>query len=221
MVIKELSGKRASIGGQGFSLVELLVVVAILGILSIAVGVNINSAKTKLKTFVFNTKTRFNQARFEAIKRSRDVYLEFHLNMDDVGYSKTAPPDNGYTIWVDEDGCGEYDVAFGDSIIAEVDFDLLSGGGAGPKIYCSTCASDGPGNDGPGASKTIGDGVSAGGERFKFSPNGDSGNGGTAYFYFPQGNKVLSGPFAVIVNTVGRIRIDEWKSVGYGWEVDT
>jgi prepilin-type N-terminal cleavage/methylation domain-containing protein len=254
MVIKELSGKRANIGGQGFSLVELLVVVAILGILSIAVGMNINSAKTKLKTFVFNTKTRFNQARFEAIKRSRNVYLDFDFDGD-------GNIDNGYTIWMNDDNknttydddwsaadpyvdanannqcdpgegdCnsnGKCDPGEGDCLIDTVDFALLSGGRLGPEIYNQrgVYPFGGPKDPTGGPDdKTIDDGVTivGGGTRFKFKPNGDSSNG-SVYFYFPEGpvneKEVNSGPYAIIVNTVGRIRIDEWKSAGYGWEGD-
>ena len=81
---------------RGFTLIELLVVVAILGILATSVGVHINSSKTKLKTFVFNTKTRFNQARFEAVKRGRSVYLDFDIDNNGLIDS------DGYTIWVDD-----------------------------------------------------------------------------------------------------------------------
>jgi hypothetical protein len=67
--------------------------------------------------------------------------------------------------------------------------------------------------------------VSAGNShnRFKFQPNGDS-FAGAAYFYFPQDDggtkEVKSGPWAIIVNSVGRIRVDEWQSAGMGWKVN-
>lgn len=221
MKMKKLSGKTATVDARGFSLIELLIVVAILGILSIAVGVHINTAKTKLKGFVFNTKTRFYQAKFEAVKRSRNVYVDFDFNAP-------AGLDNGFTIWMDENGDGSYVVADGDEIIgAPVVFEnLATVGRHGPEIYCNACGiSGGPGNDGPGL-KTVGDGVTAGApkNRFRFEPDGDSSDG-LAYFYFPQGTAaakaVKAGPWAIIVNTVGRVTIDEWKATaGIGWVVD-
>jgi prepilin-type N-terminal cleavage/methylation domain-containing protein len=211
MKIAEFPGKRVRGGSAGFSLIELMIVVAILGILAVAVGVHINSTNTRLKTFVFNTKALFNQARFEAIKRSRNVYLDFDFNAP-------AGLDSGFTIWVDENGNEDFDAA-GDVIVETVTF-----AANGPEIYCATCAfpTGGPQDPagGPDAS-TIGAGVSAGAERFQFKPGGDVGSGGTAYFYFPAGasgaESVASGPWAIIVNSVGRIKVDEWRS-GSGWQ---
>jgi prepilin-type N-terminal cleavage/methylation domain-containing protein len=211
MKIAKFPGTRFRVGSAGFSLIELMIVVGILGILAVAVGTNINSADTRLKTFVFNTKARFNQARFEAIKRGRDVYLDFDFNTTPAGL------DNGYTIWVDEDGSADFTT--GDPIIDTVVFP-----GNGPEIYWGdACASGGPDDDGPGL-KTIGNGVTAGApkDRFRFEPSGDSGDG-EAYFYFPAGSAgaktVASGPWAIIVNNVGRIKVDEWRSTN-GWQVN-
>ncbi len=217
MVIKEFPGKKPNVGNQGFSLVELMVVVFILGILSVTVGVQINSAKTKLKTFVFNTKTRFYQAKFEAIKTGRDVYLDFDFNNDG-----SVSNDHGFTIWMDENGDGNYVTGDGDVIVGTpVTFDnQATRGRHGPEIYRGdgVYPYGGPKdpNGGPNGLE-ITDGVTGPGDRFLFKANGDS-SAGTVYFYFPQGpiaaKEVRSGPFAIIVNAVGRVRVVEWTQ---GW----
>ena len=187
---------------KGFSLIELLVVVSILGILSISVGAYFNTSKYKLKTFVFNVKVRFNQARFEAVKRSRDVFIDFDLNKD-------GAIDDRFTIWVDENRNKTYDPSdevIGQVLLLESKGQSVYVGGSGPRFI--DIGSEG---------HLIADGVTvldwSGNDtnRFRFDGGGDS-FGGAVYFYNENG----TGPWEVSVNTVGRIKVKEWR-VNSGW----
>lgn len=182
----------------GYSLVELLIVVAIMGILAAYVVFNLSTGATKLKTFVFDTKAYFHKAKFEAIKRGRNVYIDFDFD-DDLNI------DNGYTLWVDEDNDNAYSPGT-DTVIETIVFD-------GPAIYANN-PPIGSEPAGPGGSN-IGTGVSHAGMKIIMRPNGRSENG-TVYFYLPVAP--TAGPWAIITSTVGRIRVDEWRSSG--WATD-
>ncbi|MCK5231116.1 MAG: type II secretion system protein, partial [Desulfobulbaceae bacterium] len=216
------------------SLIELLIVVAILGVLAISVGVNLSSRKAKMKSFVFNARAKFQQARMEAIKRGRDVYIDFDFNdgdpATDVGVGDDVV-DNGFTIWVDEDNDGNYADATDTLInsftsgnnVYTVEFEnISSAGNDGIEIF-TTAVSDGPGAGGGPNGASIDPGVTAAAQRFKMNPDGTSVSG-RVYFYWARtdgaSKYVNSGPYALTVNTVGRIKISSWKKNDAQWFPD-
>ena len=196
------------VDSRGFSLIELLVVIAILGILAAAVGVYINTSDAKLRSFAFNMGSRFKQAKFEAIKNGLNAYLDFNVYASS-GYTSGK----GFTIWVDKDKSNSYDepderigneVVFPEGIeIYDPEGDTITGGppdgGGGPE-----------GDD-------IGNGINDADNdlMIKFSPGGAS-ESARVYVYAAKinagGKKDMAGPWAIDVNSVGRIRLAEWKN---------
>jgi prepilin-type N-terminal cleavage/methylation domain-containing protein len=201
---------RGALGHRGFTLIELMIVLLILGILGMTVGVYINTADAKLRSYAFNLGSRFKQAKFESVKDGFNAYMDF--DFDGNGDPKTPHP--GFTIWVDKNGNAKThpdyepgtdykvgsDVAFPEGVeIYDADDGTITGGPHDP--------AGGP----EGA--TIGDGISD--LKIKFTPGGIA-DDATAYIYAPRvkggGKEVAAGPWAIEVNAVGRIRMAEWKN---------
>jgi hypothetical protein len=136
----------------------------------------------------------------------------------DFDFDNNDVPGNAFTIWVDRNGDAAYDTDDDDYKIGD-DVAFIPG----VEIYNPSTASGGPPDEGgaPSASATpdIGDGVSD--LKIRFTPGGAADNA-SVYFYAPRvvagGKEVAAGPWAIVVNTVGRIRLAEWRNGE--WKVD-
>lgn len=206
MTINHNNRKQGRFGSRGFSLVELLVVIAILGILAASVGVYLNNDDARVRSFAFNLGSHFKQARFEAMKRSRNVYMDFDFDGNTVI--------NTYTIWADTNGNGVYNAGVDALISDRVPFEQ------GVEVYDAGDATifGGPKDPNGGSNDLdITDGLKTGtsSTALRFSPSGEV-EAGSIYLYFPRavagGKQVVAGPLAVVVNSVGRVVIDEWRT---------
>ncbi len=174
---------------NGFSLVELMIVVVIIGIMASQAIYAFTSPVRKIKSASFSLRNDINLARGEAVNRGMRVGIDF-----------TAPA-NGYTLWVDADNGGDRDA--GEEILKEVELDDVEYYGLGI-----------PNPQGPGPA--VSDGVTFTDDRFVMLPNGSSDKGGTVYLYVPHsadGGAVLkNAPFRIVLNNiVGRVHLYRWR----------
>ena len=200
---------------QGFTLLELMIVLAIIGILATQVVSGWNSPVSKLKTAAFNMRGDFNFARAESVKRNEDVRIDFIFNSEDL--DGDGDRDNGYRVWVDSDSDGVVDG--GETVLKKVPFrDEV-------QFYDrSVPEPDGPMKKTDNATAlVVGDGVSFAPNWFSMQSDGTSNIGGTVYLYAPHlevlaanpassaPEVIWAGPFAVVVSSSGRVHLRRWR----------
>jgi|WetSurMetagenome_2_1015567.scaffolds.fasta_scaffold11298_3 prepilin-type N-terminal cleavage/methylation domain-containing protein len=183
---------------SGFTLVELMVTVALVAIILGLSATYINSSQYTLRAAAYNLRSALQKTRLEAIKRNRAVYLDFDFNDD-------GAIDSAFTMWVDLNGNHNY----------EGTTELLESiqGMSGIAIGSVPTAAGGPGvNDTPSGSGTIpGDGVSLSGDRARFNPDGTA---TTGTVYLRSASDPNAGTYAIVLDSVGRSRISYFQPGG-------
>ena len=86
------TAKRSDFSNPGFTLVELMVVIAIIAIIASFTFAEINTASYRLKTVAHTMKAHLTQAKLEAVKKGCKVRLKINATND--GYSVSMLDDS-------------------------------------------------------------------------------------------------------------------------------
>lgn len=183
----------------GFSLVELMVVVALVGFILGIGAAYLNSPQYQLKAAVFALRSALQRTEFAAIKRNRNTYLDFDFNGD-------GTVDSNLTLWVNNNGT---DV-------------VLNSVARTPTVSygCVPTAQGGPKSPPPSPyGRPLSDAVSFTGAsnamRAQFNPDGTS-NTGTVYLDI--GGDPGAGTYAVVLNSIGHTDTWYFQTGGSSWQ---
>jgi len=196
----------------GFTLVELMVTVAIMAIIAGLTFGNMNTASYKLKSTAKILNGNMQKARLLAVKENCRVYVDFDFNDD-------STIDDSYTLWKDMNNNSSYDDATtdnnGDGTVNALDEELIEAIPlpSGASFAAVTNANGGPVN-GPSGTPPSADGISFSGDRLRFSPQGTA-SSGWAYLYSPTNDE--AGTHAVGTNNIGRVRSSYYATEGGDW----
>ena len=201
MINKYKMPKKKSVAERGFTLIELMVVVAITALIAGLTVAEINSTSYKLKSAARTLRAKMQQARLLAVKEDCNIYVDFDL--DGIGGVNPS-----YALWRDGDNDGTYDapvelletVALPD----DLSFGAVSNANGGPGASPSPTSTVAP----------PADGISYSGDQLCFDSRGTSSN---AWAYLQAPNKDSTGTYAVGTNNVGRIQTRYWATNGGAW----
>lgn len=194
---------------QGFTLIELSVIMAIVCILATGVVYMYSNPTAKVKGVAFAILTDLNWARSEAVNRNQDVLVDFILGGRD-----------GYLICLDTDSdkdCND-----------EADGDIIKAVLFREEVQFYDCVSAPPYPEGgptktPAGTKLAGkNGLIFGGPNYiKWQPDGTSSDNGSIIVYHPASNnpqQVKGDPYAAVISSAstGKIRLMRWRREN-GW----
>ena len=118
-LLRRQTGRNAT---SGFSLIELMIVLALIGMTTGVGAVYMSSGETELKKFTRNVRFDLERAKQEAVARKDTIYLEISydppsIDCDEDG-SITAK-DQCYVVYEDLNGDGQYTPGANEKIKAE------------------------------------------------------------------------------------------------------
>ncbi|MEA3451131.1 MAG: GspH/FimT family pseudopilin [Bacteroidota bacterium] len=212
----KILGKK-TVKKNGFTLVELMVVVAITALIAGFTMAEINSTSHKLKNAARTLHAKMQQAKLLAIKENCATYLDFDL--DNNGKSDGTLNLNHCT-WRDINNNELFTMKdINDSTVTSkydsaefVDETILP---SGISIGAVASTDGGPTKGPPTTDPSIPtSGISYGGDRVTFNPQG---TGSSGWFYLHAPSKDSSGTYAVGTNKVGRVRTWYCATNGDTW----
>jgi|GEM_PF-1241567 prepilin-type N-terminal cleavage/methylation domain-containing protein len=204
---------KITLKSAGFTLVELMVTVAIMAIIAAFTFGNMNSTGYKLKSAAKTLKANMQKARLLAVKENCRVYIDFDFNGD-------GTIDSSYTLWKDLNNNGSYNNAStdnnGDGVVNALDEERLEVISLPNKISFGavTNANGGPAASPSGGANPATTVISYAGDIMSFSPQGTSGSG-WVYLHAPADDE--AGTHAVGTNNIGRVRSFYFATEGGGW----
>jgi len=199
----------------GYTLLEVMVVLAIVAILATQVGFAFSDPMAKVKAAAFKMRSDMNLARAEAIGRHKNILVEF------------VPGDiDGYRICVDGDAAGDPDHNKCtnppiDTIIKEVWFNEQV-------QFLDRNISNGPTKTPKGDSLNFENGTAdddgiafSTHNYFNMEPNGISSSGGAVYIFAPKPGDAAAmraPPITLVVTShTGRVRLMRWRVEEKKW----
>ena len=185
---------------SGFTLVELMIVVAITALIAGFTVAEINSTSHKLKNTAQTLRAKMQQAKLMAVKNSCNVFVDFDLD-------GTGGIDSFYTLWRDDDNNNTYSTSELIEQVAlpnDISFGAVAKTDGGPDKSASNSGTTAP-------TSNI---VSFSGDSLRFSPQG-TGSQGWAYLHAP--NNDSAGTYAAGSNNVGRVQSRYWVTNGGTW----
>lgn len=188
----------------GFSLVELMVTVALVGLILVLFATYTSSSSFRLQAAANSLYAAFQKTRMEAIMRNRNVSLSFDLNGDGVA-------DDQMTVWVDENNNNTYD---GTTELVEVvpreehmALGSVSTDDGGPPQPPPACSSFPPGG--------IDFNNAANAKCALFAPDGTASSGVVILHNL---NNPSTGTYAIVMSSVGNPRLWYYQPGTSGWK---
>jgi len=202
---------------RGFTLIEMMIVIAIAGILAMAAIFTMSSGASKVRGAAFRLRGDLNLARSEAVNRNLPVLVEFVTSAPQGYRICLSDTDGDASNGVDgDDDCGDAsDIMIRSVTFASGVFYYQNAAG-GPTVEADA-------DGGAWTANTDTDGIRLGNDNdntddadnfLRFRSDGIPSVAGTIYLYSSTaaGGAIGYGPFAVDLSSVGRAKIFRWNN---------